>query len=146
MHNDNTEFQAADTHTLETDCHGQLLAPVAVWQDIRVLCSHTLPETPTRPAHRCGSPALRGESFCFYHHPTRAAVRNPHERRARRAARQAFTVPAPTCHADVQRSMGELARRIAANQIDLKRAALLLNALQIVARELPVHDSLRQMR
>src|ERR1017187_8418857 len=31
--------------------------------------------------NRCGSPALRGEQFCFYHHPTRrppcAAGRKP---------------------------------------------------------------------
>jgi hypothetical protein len=91
MHNANTEFQIAETDALDTDSYGQLLAPSAAWQEIRVLCSHTLPDTKTRPAHRCGSPALRGESFCFYHHPTRAVVRNPHERRARRTARKNFT-------------------------------------------------------
>jgi hypothetical protein len=137
MHTADTEIQTAETNIPETDCYGRLLAPVADWHDSRVICSHTLPGTPTRPAHRCGSPALRGEPFCYYHHPTRAIVHNPHERRARRIARQAYTIPAPTCRADVQRSIGELARRIAANQIDLKRAALLLNALQTVAQDLP---------
>jgi hypothetical protein len=149
MHNANTEFQTAETDRLETDCDGQLLAPSAAWQEIRVLCSHTLPDTKTRPAHRCGSPALRGESFCFYHHPTRAVVRNPHERRAHRTARKNFTIPAPTCHADIQRSLSELVRRIAANQIDLKRANLLLTALQIVARDLavlPIQESPQPMR
>ena len=144
MHNASTEFQTAETGSLETDCYGQLLAPTAAWQENRVLCSHTLPDTNTRPAHRCGSPALRGESFCYYHHPTRAVVRNPRERRAHRTARKNYTIPAPTCHADIQRSLSELVRRIAANQIDLKRANLLLTALQIVARDLPVlpiHDS-----
>jgi hypothetical protein len=148
MHTANTEFQTANTNSSDTDCHGQLLAPVAAWQEIRVLCSHTLPDTAKRPAHRCGSPAPGGESFCFYHHPTRAVVRKPHERRAHRATRKNFTIPAPTCHADIQRSLGELVRRIAANQIDLKRANLLLTALQIVARdlpELPIHESLQLM-
>jgi hypothetical protein len=143
MRDANTEIQT-ETNSPDPDCYGQLLAPVATWQENRVLCSHTLPDTNTRPAHRCGSPALRGESFCYFHHPTRAVVRNPHERRARRTAREAFSIPT-TCHADVQRSIGELARRIAANQIDLKRAALLLNALQTVARDLPVHGSLGPM-
>jgi hypothetical protein len=149
MHNANTEFQIAETGSLETDCHGQLLAPSAAWQEIRVLCSHTLPDTTKRPAHRCGSPALRGESFCFYHHPTRAFVRNPRERRAHRTTRKNFTIPAPTCHNDIHRSLSELVRRIAANQIDLKRANLLLTALQIVARDLPalpIHESLQPMR
>jgi hypothetical protein len=149
MHNAKTEIQTAETGCPDTDCHGQLLAPTAAWQENRVLCSHTLPDTKTRPAHRCGSPALRGESFCFYHHPTRAVIRNPHARRAHRTTRKNFTIPAPTCHADIQRSLSELARRIAANQIDLKRANLLLTALQIVARDLavlPIHDSLQPMR
>ena len=124
MHNANTEIptltaelrspepSSPESDNLETDSEGRLLAPVAVWEDNRVICSHELSETPTRKAHRCGSPALRGESFCYYHHPTRAIVRNPHERRARRIARQAFTIPAPTCHADIQRSLGEIARRL----------------------------------
>jgi hypothetical protein len=146
VHNANTEFQTAENNSLETDCNGQLLAPTAAWQDMRVLCSHTLPDTKTRPAHRCGSPALRGESFCFYHHPTRAAVRNPRERRARRTASKKFTIPAPTCHADIQRSLSEVVRRIAANQIDLKRANLLLTALRIVARDLPIHERIESMR
>jgi len=142
MQTADNEIQTAETYIPETDCYGQPMAPVAVWHDIRVICSHELSETPTRKAHRCGSPALRGESFCYYHHPTRAVVRNPHERRARRIARQAFTIPAPTCQADVQRSLGEIARRLAANQIDVKRANLLLNTLRTIARDLPTHASL----
>ncbi len=137
MQNANTKIQTAETTSPDTDRNGQPLAPTAAWQDMRVLCSHTLAETNIRPAHRCGSPALRGESFCFYHHPTRAAAHNPRERRAHRATGKNFTIPAPTCHADIQRSLSELVRRIAANQIDLKRANLLLTALQIVARDLP---------
>jgi hypothetical protein len=34
--------------------------------DIRVLCTHVFDG-----GHACASPALRGETFCYYHHPTR---------------------------------------------------------------------------
>jgi len=29
-------------------------------------CHHTFPDD-----HRCGSPSLRGEAFCYFHHPNR---------------------------------------------------------------------------
>lgn len=99
--------------------------------DIRTLCSHRFPA-----ASACGSPALRGESFCYYHHPTRSPVRNPNERRARRIARQSFTIPPPTTRHQLQLSLAMIAQRIASNQIDLRRAGLLLFALQNAANNL----------
>ncbi len=38
-------------------------------------CHHVFPDN-----HRCGSPSLRGEAFCYFHHPDRqpvATVRKP---------------------------------------------------------------------
>ena len=32
-------------------------------------CHHLFPDN-----HRCGSPSLRGEAFCFFHHPDRKPV------------------------------------------------------------------------
>jgi hypothetical protein len=99
--------------------------------DIRTLCTHAFPD-----ARRCGSPALRGETFCYYHHPTRKIVANPNERRARRIARQSFTVPLPVNRDQLQFSLVHIVHRIAANQIDPRRAGLLLFALQTASNNL----------
>jgi hypothetical protein len=106
-------------------------------QDIRKLCTHVF-----EGGHKCAACALRGEAFCYYHHPTRKPVHGPdykarETRRARRTARQSFALPRPATHHDLQFALSEVLHRIAANQIDLRRAALLLNALQTVGRLLP---------
>ena len=100
-------------------------------EDIRTRCTHAFPD-----AHPCGSPALRGESFCYYHHPTRQRVSNPNERRARRIARQSFTVPLPVNRQQLQRSLIHIIMRITTNQIDPRRAGLLLSALQTAGKNL----------
>jgi hypothetical protein len=99
--------------------------------DIRTRCTHAFPD-----AHRCGSPALHGESFCYYHHPTRQTVRNPNERRARRIARKSFTLPLSTNRAQLQRALVHIIMRITTNQIDPRRAGLLLFALQTAGKNL----------
>jgi hypothetical protein len=35
-------------------------------------CHHLFPDH-----HRCGSPALRNEPFCYFHHPQRTPTRAP---------------------------------------------------------------------
>jgi len=35
-------------------------------------CHHLFPDQ-----HRCGSPALRNEPFCYFHHPERKPTRAP---------------------------------------------------------------------
>ena len=110
---------------------------IEVIRDIRILCTHEF-----AGGHRCASPALRGESYCFYHHPTRAAVSNPNERRARRIARQSFRLTLPTTQRELQIALNEVLLRLAANQIDTRRAGLLLFALQIVGQNLPAPGSL----
>jgi hypothetical protein len=107
------------------------------WHDLRAICCHTIPSKPNRPARRCGSPALRGESFCYFHHPTRTPVRNLNERRARRIARQAFTITYPTTHAELQLVLRDLVGRLAAGQIDPRRAGQIIFALQTAAKGLP---------
>jgi hypothetical protein len=49
-------------------------------------CVHIFPDT-----HRCGSPALRGETHCYYHHPDRKPVANPYARCAHRGFQLAAT-------------------------------------------------------
>ena len=106
--------------------------------DIRALCTHTLAgsDAGSEPSRRCGSPALRGENFCYYHHPTRRPVANPHQRRSRRLERKSVRFPLPTTRAEHHRCLLYLIHLISANEIDTRRAGLLLNALQTAAKTL----------
>jgi hypothetical protein len=83
---------------------------------------------------RCASPCLRHEEFCYYHHTTRRPVANPRQRRGRRST---FDLPNPEDRSAIQSSIGEVLRRIASNDIDPRRAGLLLYGLQIASLNLP---------
>lgn len=108
--------------------------------DIRVLCTHAFDQTSSGASRICGSPALRGESFCYYHHPARKVASNRDTYRARcrnrRIARQTFNLPLPTSRRELQHSLNQIIALIAANQIDLRRANLLLFALDAAGRNL----------
>src|SRR5260370_10100148 len=95
----------------------------------RYQCRHIFTD-----GHRCGSPCLRHEDFCYYHHTTRKPVENPGERRARQAA---FDLPLPEDRSAIQCSIGEVLRRIARNEIDPRRPGLLLYRPQIPSLNLP---------
>ena len=90
-------------------------------------CHHLFPD-----AHRCGSPALRGETFCYYHHPDRRPLSNPYARRARRG----FSLPAPTDHRALQNALSQVAVRLAANKLDVHRASLILYTLQLASQNI----------
>jgi hypothetical protein len=83
---------------------------------------------------RCASPCLRQEEFCYYHHTTRKPIANPKQRRSRRST---FHLPLPEDRSAIQSSIGEVLQRIAANDIDPRRAGLLLYGLQIASLNLP---------
>ena len=83
---------------------------------------------------RCASPCLRGEDFCYYHHTTRKPVQNPRHRRSRSST---FTLPLPEDRSAIQSSIGQIIQRIASNEIDPRRAGLLLYGLQIASLNLP---------
>jgi len=93
------------------------------------LCTHRFEPSPSGPARTCGSPALRDQKFCYYHHPTRKPAPSPKSgrdaRRARRIARQSFALTPPTTSAALQRSLTEVIQRVAANQLDLRRAEII---------------------
>ena len=95
----------------------------------RYLCRHIFTD-----GHRCGSICLRGEHFCYYHHTTRRPAANPKQRRSRRAT---FDLPLPEDRSAVQASIGLVLQRIAANDIDPRRASLILYGLSIAASNLP---------
>jgi hypothetical protein len=83
---------------------------------------------------RCASPCLRQEEFCYYHHTTRKPAANPKQRRSRCST---FHLPLPEDRSAIQASIGEVLQRIAANDIDPRRAGLLLYGLQIASLNLP---------
>ncbi len=95
----------------------------------RYQCRHIFTD-----GHRCGSPCLRREELCYYHHTTRRPVENPAQRRRRRSR---FDLPLPDDRGSIQLSIGEVLHRIARNEIDPKRAGLLLYGLQIASLNLP---------
>jgi hypothetical protein len=84
---------------------------------------------------RCASPCLRKEEFCYYHHTTRRPVANPQQRRGRRSAFH-LPLPDPNDRSGIQIAIGEVLQRIAANEIDPRRAGLLLYGLQIASLNL----------
>ena len=106
--------------------------------DIRTRCRHIFQPTANTPAHACGSPALHGEQFCYYHHPEHQRVPTRSQRRAqiraRKAARRSFSFPTPTTHAEIQRALGQVTSLLAADQIDLRHAGRLLATLNTAAR------------
>ena len=99
---------------------------IEIIKDIRTLCTHIF-----EGGHRCASPALQREAFCYYHHPTRKPIQNPTRGRTRR---QSFDLPLPSGQSDLQHAVYEVIRRLAANQISARHAGLVLNALDNITR------------
>jgi hypothetical protein len=108
-------------------------------KDIRVLCDHLFDPTPTKPAHRCASPALRGETFCYYHHPTRRHLRET--RSAWRIARRNFSVPTPTNREQLLDILSCVLQAIADNRVKIPHARRILYGLQQVGISLEKVDS-----
>jgi hypothetical protein len=74
-----------------------------------------------------GSPALRGEQFCFYHHPTR--------RRPRAAGRKprlpGFHLPSLENRASIQRALAKVVSRVIGGRLDRATAGLMVFGLQL---------------
>ncbi len=82
--------------------------------------------------HQCGSPALRGEELCFYHHSTR----RPLKTEALHGERTRAVLPEPLDLHAVQRGLAELLRLTAAELIDLRVAAALHRQLASASQNL----------
>lgn len=95
-------------------------------------CRHIKPD-----GHRCGSPSLRGEHFCYYHHTgRRAGPRQPQVTTATGRKSSTFHLPSPADlseHSGVALALGLILHKIAHNEIDPRRAGLLLYGLQIAS-------------
>jgi hypothetical protein len=103
--------------------------PQAAAHPQRFLCRHIFAD-----GHRCGSPALRHEQFCYYHHTTRPKASTP-----RRLAiyNPAIDLPVPEDRTSIQFAISQVILRIADGSLDPKRAQLLLYGLQIASHNLP---------
>ena len=104
-----------------------------VIKDIRVLCTHIF-----EGGHTCASPALRGETFCYYHHPE---LPRRETRAARRIARRNFAIPAPTTHEQTLDALTYVLQAIIDNRVKLTHARRILYALQQVGTNLQKVES-----
>ena len=112
-------------------------------EPIQFQCRHIFTD-----GRRCASPTLRSpgghEPFCYYHHTTRGAAAMtkglPHSReassRAGEGRRSNFTLPLPEDRSSIQHALGQVLQMIASNEIDSRRAGLLLYGLQIASLNL----------
>jgi hypothetical protein len=98
---------------------------IEVIKDIRTLCTHVF-----EGGHRCASPTLQREAFCYYHHPTRKPI-------SHRSRRQSFALPLPSGQSDLQHAVYEVIRRLATNQISNRHAAIILTTLDKIGRNRP---------
>jgi hypothetical protein len=95
--------------------------PVSLNQKIRI-CTHIkVNGTP------CGSPALRGEVFCYFHQRMIRGVRTPPKSRL-------HPIALIENEEAIQASLMEVINALVRNTIDLRRAQLILRALHIAAR------------
>src|SRR5271156_1674789 len=88
---------------------------------------------------RCASPSLRQENFCYFHHTTRKPItpETQKERRRTTARLNEFHIPLPEDRSAIQASIGIILQKIASNDLDPRRAGLLLYGLQIASLNLP---------
>jgi len=102
-----------------------------------------MPNFPNRCQHlkvngtQCGSPALRRNSFCYFHklHHEERIVLNAD--RARRRHNITIELPVLEDANSIQVTLMQIMRLIVAGQIDGKTAGLLLYALQTASANLP---------
>ena len=76
---------------------------------------------------RCGSPALRGEQFCYFHQRMLRGVRTPPQSRL-------HPIALIEDEESIQAALMEVINALMRNTIDLKRATLILRALHIAVK------------
>ena len=76
---------------------------------------------------RCGSPALRGEQFCYFHQNAHRGVRRPQQSRL-------HPIALIEDEESIQSALMEVINALMRNTIDVKRATLILRALHIAVK------------
>ena len=103
---------------------------------VQFQCRHIRPD-----GRRCGSPSLRNGNFCYHHDLTRRpGPRQPQVNTAQAAKRNTFPLPTPADLSErtgLQLALAQILGKIANNEIDPRRAGLLLYGLQIASGLLP---------
>jgi len=87
--------------------------------------------------HRCAAPCLRGQQLCYQHHATRRPIQDAAAHKARLGT---FEFPGPDQLADrsgILHAIALVLERIASNDLDPRRAGLLLYGLQTAVIALP---------
>ena len=98
----------------------------------RYLCRHM-----HTSGARCGSPALRGQDFCYYHDRSR--------RHGPLAGRTGiFKMQPIDDRAAIQLAIYDILSRLTAGDIDCKRASVALYGLQIASSNLAQQEKLPQ--
>ena len=85
---------------------------------------------------KCEAPALKGEQFCYFHSRSRAHARRHVD------YYQAIEIPLLEDRSAIQHALTEVARAIANNNMDTKRAGLLLYSLQIASQNARNQDEI----
>lgn len=85
---------------------------------------------------KCEAPALKGEQFCYFHSRSRAHARRHVDHW------QAIEIPLLEDRSAIQHALTEVARAIANNNMDTKRAGLLLYSLQIASQNARNQDEI----
>lgn len=88
---------------------------------------------------KCGSPALRGSPFCYFHARNRVYVP-----RRLHTGEKVFEVPPLVTTAGIHEALNAIFQALACGNIDSKRAGSLLYALQIAQKNLETTPSLAQ--
>jgi hypothetical protein len=87
-------------------------------------CRHTMPDR-----HQCGSPALRGQNYCYYHNPNR----KPRQRkqRTRYPNFNLDTLPNIESPDAIHRTLSDVLQGLATNTVSLYQAQTMIYALQL---------------
>jgi hypothetical protein len=126
-----TELTVIETIEINPSGPEQQEAPEPEAARKAYLCRHIFVD-----GHQCGSRALRGQNFCYYHYAHRTPVLASQRRRRPKSGFDLRRLDGLDNHAAIQLAISEVLGRIANEAIDRKSGWLLLYGLQIAGHNL----------
>ncbi len=79
---------------------------------------------------KCGSPALRGQLYCYFHSLVKQRAKQPHTHPVAPLSKEFANLQD---HGAIQHAITQVAMALAENRIETKRAGILLYGLQIAS-------------